>query len=122
MDLSQIKPIEKHYNVQNPADGKPTGMILTLACSHDDRVMKAQRAANDMIIEKGKDATDKDAEDYDIARWSSHIVNVEFEGDANWRGEKPKYSEDLAKDICSVIALREQVAFEVRRTKDFYQA
>ena len=122
MDLSTIAPIEKEYDLQHPRTGEATGLILTLACGHDDRVQKAQRENNDAMLLKGKDATDKDAEEYEIGRWAAYIVGVKFTGDANWKGETPEYSVKLAKDICAKAAFREQVMFEVRRTKDFYTA
>lgn len=122
MDLAAIQPIEKRHNVQNPATGEPTGMILVLACAHDDRVKKSIRAVNDEIIKTGKDMTDEQERKLDDALAASYVVGVEFEGDATWKGETPEYSPQLAKEICGIPALKEQVLYEVRRTKDFYKA
>lgn len=122
MDLANIKPIEKRYNIQNPADGEDTGMILILACTHDERVKRAMRAVNDEIIKAGKDATEQEQQRLDDAIAATYIVGVEFEADAKWKGGTPEYSETLAKEICAIPALKEQILFEVRRTRDFYQA
>ncbi|MCK2149536.1 hypothetical protein MYE70_10705 [Marinobacter alexandrii] len=122
MDLSQIKPIEKKYNLQNPATGKETGMILTLACSHDARVKKAHREANDKVLEAGKSLTEDQEQEFEVSISASYITGVEFTGDAQWKGATPKYSESLAREVCSIPALREQILFEVRKTKDFYKA
>lgn len=122
MDLSSIKPIEKRYNVQHPATGEGTGMILVLACTHDERVKRSMRAVNDEILKAGKDMSAAEQQKFDDALAAAYIVDVEFTGDAEWKGDKPKYSAELAKEICSLPALKEQVLFEVRRTKDFYQA
>lgn len=122
MDLSTIAPIEKRYNVQNPATGEDTGMILVLACTHDDRVKMAMRAVNDKIIAAGREMTEAQERDLDNEMAAAYVVGVEFEGDASWKGKTPDYSAALAKEIVSIPALKEQVLFEVRRTKDFYQA
>lgn len=122
MDLSTIQPIEKEYNVQNPADGKPTGMIVTLACTHDPRVQQATRAIHDEIIKAGKDLSDEKAADLDNAMAAAYIVDVRFEGDAQWKGGTPKYSKELAKEICAITALKEQIQYEARKTRDFYKA
>ena len=122
MDLASIKPIEKRYNVQHPATGEETGMILVLACAHDDRVKKAVRAVNDEILKAGKDMTPEQEKKLDDALAAAYIVGVEFTGDAVWNGKTPDYSDGLAREICAIPALKEQVLFEIRRTKDFYQA
>ena len=122
MDLASIKPIEKRYNVQHPATGEETGMILVLACTHDERVKRAMRAVNDKILESGKDLSESEQQKLDDAFAACYVVDVEFTGDATWSGKTPKYSEALAKEICAIPALKEQVLFEVRRVKDFYQA
>ena len=122
MDLADIKPIEKRYNVQHPGTGEETGMILVLACTHDERVKRAMRAVNDEILKGGKDLSESEQQKLDDAFAACYIVDVEFTGDATWNGKTPKYSESLAKEICAIPALKEQVLFEVRRVKDFYQA
>lgn len=122
MDLSTIAPIEKRYNVQHPKTGEETGMILVLACTHDDRVKKAMRAVNDRIIAAGREMSEAQERELDNEMAAGYIVGIEFTGDATWKGKTPDYSPALAKEICAIPALKEQLLFEVRRTKDFYTA
>jgi len=134
MDLADIKPIEKRYNVEHPATGEETGMILTLACAHDERVKEAIRAVNDEILKAGKDMPEADQRRLDDAFAACYVVGLEFtdvvkevDGEevaekATWNGKTPKYSDKLAREICAIPAIKEQVLFEVRRTKDFYKA
>lgn len=123
MDLSTIKPVEREYEIKHPGTGEGTGLILTLACTHDERVKAAIREANDHYLKSpGEKKSEKDLDAYDNAIAASYVVNLKFTGDAEWRGGKPKYSLDLAKDICSHDAFKEQVIREVKKVRDFYKA
>jgi hypothetical protein len=123
MDLSTIKPVERAYEVTHPYTGKPTGLVLTLACTHDERVKTAIRAANDHYLKTAGDKpSQKDLDDYDHSLMAAHITKIEFTGDANWKGKTPAYSNDLARELCEVHVIKEQVVKEVKKVKDFYKA
>ena len=121
MDLANIAPIERKLNLKNPANGQETGMVLTIACIHDDRVKAANRAINDEILKLGKDITDEQLAKLDDKLAASCIFDVEFTGDSCWKNDKPKFSQSLAVEICSIPSLKEQVLAEFRRTQDFYK-
>ena len=120
MDLANIAPIERKLNLKNPADGTETGMVLTIACIHDDRVKKATRETNDEILKLGNDITDAKLAKLDDQLAASCIFDIEFTGDACWHGKTPKFSKALAVEVCSIPSLKEQVLAEFRRTQDFY--
>ncbi len=120
MDLAKIKPIEAKLNLRNPANNKETGMILTIACSHDDRVKKATREINDKLLSLGKDITEEQLSALDNEMAAACIFDVEFTGDSCWEGERPKFSKSLAIEICSIQSLKEQVLAKFRSTQDFY--
>lgn len=122
MDLATIKPVEKEYEVKHPADDSPTGLILTLACVHDDRVKAGIREANDWLLKKGKDATKADEDEHDNRFAAAYIVDCRFERDAVWNGKTPKYSRELAIEIASNTAIKQQLIKETSRIKDFYKA
>lgn len=123
MDLAQIKPVERQYEVKHPGTGEPTGLILTLACTHDARVKAAIRKANDHYLKHAGDKPSQDQLDaYDHALMAAHITGIEFTGEATWNGETPSYSDKLAREMCEVHAIKEQVVREVKKVKDFYKA
>lgn len=123
MDLSTIKPVERQYEVKHPATGEATGLVLTLACTHDDRVKAAIREANDHYLKNtGEKASEKELDAYDNAIAASYVIDVEFTGDANWKGKTPKFSQSLAHEMCEVHTIKEQVIREVKKVKDFYKA
>lgn len=122
MDLATIKPVEKEYEVKHPADDSPTGLVLTLACTHDDRVKVALREANDWLLQKGKDATKADEEEHDNRFAAAYIIGVRFERDAVWNGKTPEFSRDLAIEIASNPAIKQQLIKETSRIRDFYKA
>lgn len=122
MDLAEIKPIEKRHDVRHPGTLEPTGMILVLACTHDEAVKRKVREVNDQIVKAGKDMSEDKERELDAALVAAYIVDVEFTGDATWKGETPKYSDKLAREICSIQSLKEQVMQEVRSVRDFYKA
>lgn len=122
MDLANIKPVEKEYEVRHPATDEPTGLILTLACLHDERVKAGVREANDWLLAKGKEATKADEDEHDNRIAAAHIVDVRFERDAVWNGKKPKYSKALAIEIASNPAIKQQMIRETSNIRDFYKA
>jgi hypothetical protein len=122
MDLANIKPVEKEYEVVHPATDEPTGLVLTLACVHDERVKAGIREANDWLLKKGKDATKADEDEHDNRIAAAYIVDVRFERDAVWNGKTPAYSKSLALEIASNPAIKQQMIKETARIKDFYKA
>lgn len=120
MDLANIEPIESKLDLLNPSNGEKTGMILTIACSHDDRVKKATRQINDKLLSIGKDITEEQLSALDNEMAAACIFDVEFTGDSCWNKQKPKFSKALAIDICSKPSLKEQVLAKFRSTQDFY--
>lgn len=122
MDLSTIKPVEKEYEVKHPATDEPTGLVLVLACVHDDRVKSAIREANDKALKLGKEMSKADEEQYDNELAASYIVGCKFERDAVWNGQKPEFSRKLAIEIASNPAIKQQLLKETSKIKDFYKA
>ena len=122
MDLATIKPVEKEHNVIHPGTGEPTGLVLVLACVHDSRVKAGIREANDWALKIGKDITKEQEEEYDNRLAAAYVVDCRFEGDAVWNGKKPKFSRDLAVEFASHPVIKEQLARETRKIRDFYKA
>lgn len=122
MDLATIKPIEKEYEVKHPADDSPTGLVLVLACVHDERVKAGIREASDWALKLGKDMTRAQEEEYDNRMAAAYIVDCRFERDAVWNGKTPEYSKALALEIASNTAIKQQMLKETNKIKDFYKA
>lgn len=122
MDLATIKPIEKEYEVKHPADESPTGLVLVLACVHDDRVKAGIREASDWALKIGKDMTKAQEEEHDNRFASAYIVDFRFERDAVWNGKTPKFSREIAVEIASNPAIKQQLIRETSKIKDFYKA
>lgn len=122
MDLATIKPLEKQVEIKHPATGEPTGLILSVACLHDERVKSGIREANDWALKLGKDMTKAQEAEYDDRLAASYIVGCKFEGDAVWNGETPEYSKALALEFAGSAVIKEQLLKETRSIKDFYKA
>ena len=122
MDLASLTPIEKRFNVKHPRTGEPTGMILTLGCMHSPKIRAAVRKINDQIIRHGADMDPAKEVELDAALVAAHITDIEFEGEANWHGKKPAYTPELAREVCSLQAIKDQVVKEVQSVRDFYPA
>ena len=122
MDLAAIKPIEKEHNITHPATGEPTGLILNIACVHDERVKSSVREANDWALSIGNEMTKVQEEEYDNRLAAAYIVGCRFEGDAVWNGKTPEFSKKLALEFTSSPVIKDQLRRETNKIRDFYKA
>lgn len=121
MDIGEIKPIEQVIDVLHPKTGQETGLKLTICSAEDERVKSVQREQLDKRMKGGKRRTVSQMESDNLDLLASSVVDLEWTGDANLHGEKPKHSKQVVKELLSQDWLRRQVDDAAGKTEDFYQ-
>lgn len=116
MDLGTLIPVERVVDVLDPRNGKPTGLKLTIAHDSDPRVVKAMRALWDEAREKGGED-----ESRGLRATMAHIVGWEWTGDANFKGDKPKFTPENLAEVCAIPAVGSAVYRAVADEAGFYK-
>lgn len=116
MDIGSLIPVERVVDVLDPRNGKPTGLRLTVAHDSDERVVAAMRKLYDEAREKGGDDSNRG-----LRATMAHIVGWEWTGDANFKGEKPKFTPEKLAEVCAIPAVGSAVYRAVADEAGFYK-
>lgn len=116
MDLSTLVPVERTVDVMNPKTNEPTGLRLTVAHESDPRVMEAARKIYDeariaggLDPERGRRLT------------MAHVVGWEWTGEAQFKGERPDFSQEKLAEVCAVPPVSAAIFKAVNDDAGFYK-
>ena len=123
MDISQISPSTVELDLRHPGTRKPLGIIFTLRSNHDPIV----KSATEAFLEKSR-ATERRGNPLSVADMKAESVklsaaaveNIRFTGDGEWKGGKPKFSAELAREMLALDWVRAQIDKQVQAEADFF--
>lgn len=124
MDLSTIKPSEIMVDIVHPKTHEKLGITVTVVSLNDDKMKKLKRKIADenyRLQSRGKTMKSSDVEDNVIALTSEAMTGWIWEGDANWKGEKPQFNPKTVKEVLNELPwFLEQVSVAISEERDFF--
>jgi len=119
MDLSAIKPHSVELPIKHPATGQATGLVLEVVSEYDDRVKAAERVGRQTIMAAGS-TTPELVDDLYRSRMAAHVIGWRWDGEANWGGDKLKFTPENVARVLSNDMVREQLAQAVEKRAAFF--
>lgn len=125
MDFSKLNYGEKIIEIENPLDGTPSGIKLTVVCQEDEAVRRIVRQfinEQNRYAARGKSVPDSVTEEFDTKLIQASITGWEWGKAATWNGEKPALNPKNLKDVLTNFpTFKRQVLEEIKEDKDFLQ-
>jgi len=116
MDLSTLVPVERTVDVLHPKTNEPTGLQLTVAHESDPRVMEAVRK----IYDEARTGGGLDA-DRGRRLTMAHVVGWNWTGEAQFKGERPEFSQEKLAEVCTVPPVAAAIFKAVNDDAGFYK-
>lgn len=122
MDLSAIKTNIVPVSIKHPATLEPTGLVFHMRPMSHPEVKRVQRRITDENLRQRKlkiTAAQLDSNRYDLI--IAAIDKWEWNGDANFEGEKPKLTADTARKVLKADWIRDQIDEALGDDAAFFQ-
>lgn len=123
MDISNLSPQERIVEINHPGTGEPLGVKVTLLSLLDERMKKIKRRLTDnrlMLDQKGKKFKAADIEENENALLFEAITSWVWEGEANWKGEKPEFNRKNVYEVLRQEWFKNQLMEAVGDEQSFF--
>ena len=125
IDLFEIKPETRSFEVLHPASGEPIGLNITLMSADDPKMKPIIRQIidrNNQLKKRGKVLKAAEIDQNQTALYGATIVEWNWYGDISFKGEKPKLNPKNVKEVLTELSwLASQIEDELSDEKGFFQ-
>ena len=125
MDISNFKPTERIVEIVHPATDKELGVKVSVISLNDSKMAAVRRKIQNKRIElekRGKTFKADDLEENELDLLYACIVGWVWEGDVDFHGEKPEFTEKNVKAVLKELPwFADQIKEAVGDEKAFFQ-
>ena len=124
MDISKIAATTAELAIIHPNTEEPIGIVFLLMPMSDPKIKAVIHTIRARMLRKRKQRFTPVEEDQNLIDiMVACVCGIKWKGDANWNGKKPKFTEELAREIIEPDSsdwIREQLTDHVGDTAHFF--
>ena len=124
MDISEIAPQARAFDILHPGNGEPIGLKVTLLPMTDEKVESARRKIqNRRLSSRSTKVTADQLDTEGLELLCASVGGWEWVGEATFKGEQPECTpENVRRVLKEAKWIKDQIDREAGYTEAFFEA